>query len=40
MSTETLKTINENSNANIIPLIKELGVNPISFCEGIKNVNL
>lgn len=40
VSIESLNTINESSNANIEKLVQELNVNPISFREGIKNVNI
>jgi len=40
ISKEALKGMNEDTNADISLLKKDLKINPISFQEGIKNVNL
>ncbi len=40
VSTESIKGINEDTNADISLLKNDLKINPISFREGIKNVNL
>jgi len=40
MSLESIKGIEEDSNADITDLRKDLNSNPISFREGVKNVSL
>ena len=40
ISTESIRGINEDTNANIEPLKRDLKINPRSFEDGIKNVYL